>query len=535
MSVENFSGDGTADQPSIIYGFTDTADSSGLPNSIQDILSHTDTHDDDDADMHIRELSRSGWGQPGPSPGDVIERDSTKSTLDTRLPRLDLPGADGLKSDSCGNPMPAFACLNHDDDTDSDGCGKPVFVGESCYSPSCERDWPAAVKRTVVRQAGLLDAYSRILHHRTGEPVDQNHVVASLPSIVFDSDQPLKRAITVIKNILKHQWGIRGFAAIYHPYRIKKKFRADQYSHGGADGEGDMTWSDVLASDNPMQYLKFEPHIHLFFPAKRTQFSYSVVPGVYKESGWVFHRVEKPGEDNNTSVEDLEDLVHQMTYCYSHAGVYYTDDRDKFASRVKGDLATDVEYVDDAVKDQALAAFCHAAPKLLGVPFVNVANSTCDADVHRDSEIDSDGDDNDSAAVAAGDSDTDQLYRTIGGDAWPRDTLDVPVSSGSDNTAPSSTSTAVVTADAEPSEAASESDSDSPIVDDREECGGTIRPIHEAESRLDDAEWCSQAEYSAALRSAWQMWQDVTGGDEDHPWVTADEDVEYPEVTYPPD
>ena len=59
MSVENFDGDGLADQPSIIYSFeTDDAD-----------------------DIQIRELARSGFGSPDPSPYDVIERESTNPRL----------------------------------------------------------------------------------------------------------------------------------------------------------------------------------------------------------------------------------------------------------------------------------------------------------------------------------------------------------------------------------------------------------------------------------------------------------------------
>lgn len=56
MSVENFDGNGLADQPSTIYGYTDDQD-----------------------ELHIKELSRSGRGEPGPSPGDVINRETTNS------------------------------------------------------------------------------------------------------------------------------------------------------------------------------------------------------------------------------------------------------------------------------------------------------------------------------------------------------------------------------------------------------------------------------------------------------------------------
>lgn len=536
MSVENLDGDGLADQPSIIYGFNETATTGGLPDSAQALLDDTPVKHTDDGEVNIRELSRSGWAKPGPSPGDVIERESTKSTLDTRLPDLDLPGSGGLNRDDCGEDIPAFACLGGEDD--NEGCGKPIYVGRSCANPTCSRDWPAAVKDKVLRLAGKLDSYSRILHKRTGEPIHQNHVVASLPGLLVDSEMPVDRVYEILKTILKHQWGIEGFAAIYHPYRIKQEYRADQYSHGGADGEGDMTWSDVLSSDNPYQYLKFEPHFHLFFPAKQAQFDYSVVPGVYKDSGWVFHRIEKSGEDNHKSVEDLEDLVHQITYCFSHCGVndWYAD-RDELTSRMKGGLADDVEYVPDSTKDQVLAHFCEAAPKLLGTRFVNLNEATCDAEVssqpnHSHAECDSEETDdprshhplhdiwNPGAGLPSSSS--------SGSDPFPTDVFDPAYpSDGSSGERVSASATTSVSPEADTATLTASEDndtSDSPVTDDRERCGGTVKPIRQAESRLDDNEWCRQAEYVAGLRDAYAEWRRRTGGDEDLPWTAGDRD-----------
>ena len=541
MSVENLDGDGLADQPSIIYGFNETATTGGLPDSAQALLDDTPVKHTGDGEVNIRELSRSGWAKPGPSPGDVIERESTKSTLDTRLPDLDLPGSGGLNRDDCGEDIPAFACLDGEDD--NEGCGKPIYVGRTCANPTCSRDWPAAVKDKVLRLAGKLDSYSRILHKRTGEPIYQNHVVASLPGLLVDSEMPVDRVYEILKTILKYQWGIEGFAAIYHPYRIKQEHRADQYSHGGADGEGDMTWKDVLTSDDPKQYLKFEPHFHLFFPAKQAQFDYSVVPGVYKDSGWVFHRIEKSDEDNHKSVEDLEDLVHQITYCFSHCGVndWYAD-RDELTSRMKGELATDVEYVPESTKDEVLTHFCEAAPKLLGTRFVNLNEATCDAEVpsepdysHTDCECEgTDGGGSEHPLHDVWDSGGGSTASSSGSgaDSFPSDVFDARASSewasgdssGERNSVAASTSAAVKT-DVE-ALTASESDggSGAPITDSREPCGGALKPIRQAEPRLNDNEWCRQAEYVAGLRDAFEEWRRRTGGGEDLPWTDGDRD-----------
>lgn len=53
----------------------------------------------------IRELSRSGYGNLGPSPGDVIERETTKSNPTDSLPEVELPEQDALAQDDCDKDM----------------------------------------------------------------------------------------------------------------------------------------------------------------------------------------------------------------------------------------------------------------------------------------------------------------------------------------------------------------------------------------------------------------------------------------------
>lgn len=544
MSVENFDGNGLADQPSIIYGFDDLADTSGLPDAAQALLDDTHVEHTDSEDIEIRELSRSGYGEIGPSPGDVIERDSTKSTLDTRLPRLELPGQGGLRFDDCGEDIPAFACL--DGDGEDEGCGKPIYVGRTCASPTCARDWPAAVKDRVLRLAGKLDSYARILHKRTGKAIHQNHVVASLPGILVDSEMPVDRVYDILKTILKYRWGIEAFAAIYHPWRIKKEYRADQYSHGGAEGEGDMTWKDVLNSENPTQYLKFEPHFHLFFPSRQAQFDYSAVPGVYRDSGWVFHRIEKSDKEKSVSVDDLEDLVRQLTYCFSHAGVNdWHADRSELTARMKGELVTDVEYVPRQTKDEVLAGFCDAAPDLLGVRFTNLNEATCSAEVssqtpHTHSESGSEDVDGDYSNHPLHDVWNPGAglpsVSSAGGDPFQSDVFDVgapPAEGGDDSghvrvvSSMSSESRSVALTQSEDGAGGAGSDDaepESPIADSRERCGGVVKPIRQAESRLEDKEWCRQAEYVAGLREAFAEWRRRTDGGEDLPWTDGGSD-----------
>jgi hypothetical protein len=538
VSVENFDGNGLADQPSIIYSF------------------------DNDGETEIREISRAGDldASTPHSPGDVIERESTKSDPTDGLPVLDLPGDDGLQQDDCGKDIPAFACLSHDAD-DSDGCGKPVYVGRTCGSPACSRDWPAAVKRNVVSGAGKLEGNRRMLYarHDGGVNIDFNHVVASPPhSYQLDSDEPLERTLLIIKTFLEEHWAIDGFEAIYHPYRIKKQYRKDQYEHGGAKGEGDMTWKDVLSEDDPYQYIKFDPHFHLFFAAQRKAFDYFVAEALEEQSGWVFHRITKDDDDDNRSVKNLDDLVHQLTYCYSHAGVREVGPRDEFASRKKGELHNC--YIPDGAENETLAMFCDAAPKLLGVQFSNMNEATCQAEITEqgidEADTEADRSETPESTEGCGDSAEDHpLYdvwnpgtesttsTNSGGDPWPSGTLDAGESGLSDSemdswseNAPRNGSSAQSNTDdtsvsvergetaSQESEGDSSGGSVSPVEDAREPCGGNLRPMHEAGDYLDDPEWCSQAEYVSGLRDANAEWEALVEDESEKPWVDVDDD-----------
>lgn len=559
MSTDNFEGDGFADQPSIIYAFN--------------------------GGDEIREISRSGYGQPGPSPGDIIERESTRSNPTERLPELELPGRRGLKEEDCGDDYPAFACKD---------CGHPLYVGRTCQSPVCKRCWPAAVKEKAVRLAGKLEAFRKVLNsrHDYQRKFDFNHVVASLPDFLVDSEEPYERGILAVKTLLEKKWGIEGFAAIYHPYRIKKEYRTDQYDHGGAEGEGDMTWKEVLNSEDPEQYIKFEPHFHLFFPAVRCSFDYNVAEAVQDQSGWLFHRVTKSGEDNNISVRNLEDLIYQITYCFSHAGVHdKSAGRFEFASRMKGDLHNEVKYVQEEVEDKCLAIFCEAAPKLLGVRFSNISESTCDVEVSGEepgqkSESNDDGDPADSSETmsttnkrTADTRDTDQRTvdtgvgvpkfsedeKAIAGedsttganewkshsrhpllDVWHQDEQEAVsfqqnensrLSRPEDSTEPSEDDTdGADSPDLDSSNdltgSSNSSDSSGPSISGHmERCGGEIVTIAEAAGLLENNDWCQQAPHVSGLRTAVKEWKRRKDADQDLPWVHNDDDGDrHPEV-----
>lgn len=467
MSVSSITAGG--EQASIIYGF--------------------------DGGNEIRELYRAGRGE-------ILERESTKSNLSDRLPELPIPGTDGLQQPDCGEDIPAFACSD---------CGHPVYVGRTCGSPSCERCWQSAIKDKVTRLAGKLEGFRRKLYasHDGRKNIDFNHVVASLPEFVVDSTNPTERALKVLKTILENNWFIEGFTAVYHPYRIKQEYRADQYEHGGESGEGDMTWKDVLNADEPNEYTKFEPHFHLFFAAPRASFDYSVAEAVEDEAGWLFHRVTK-GAESNVSVEDLDDLVHQLTYCLSHAGVNeWHADRAELTTRMKGDLHNC--YAPEDVEDDVLASFCSAAPRLLGARFSNLSEATCSAELPKDDDAES----------------TEVWESELGVNvSSPRTSQSAPIAGGDGGGGSTSTDTATDAAtevdsvvDTKPSKP---STIDFESIDDA--CGGELKPMSKAKELLDDPGWCDAAPYADSLRQAANEWEDIDEGGK--PWSgSANEDV----------
>lgn len=506
MSVDNFDGDGSADQPSVIYAY--------------------------DRGNEIRELCRSGDFS-----GNVFKRESTRSNPTERLPELELPGSRGLKEDDCGEEIPVFACGE---------CGKPKYLGRCCASPTCERDWPAAVKRKATTLAGKLEALRRKIYadYDGQKNVDFNHIVASLPDFLVDSKKPVNRALLILKTLLEENWQIEGFAAIYHPYRIKTEYRKDQYEHDGEEGEGDMTWSDVLSSDNPEKYVQYSPHFHLFFPAVRRSFDYLVAQAVANKSGWVFHRITH--EDSNISVRDLEDLVRQVTYAFSHAGVNdWRADRSELTSAMKGQLHN--IWVAEDIKAKCKSHFCNAAPELLGSAFVNTDEMSCDAEIassessnriqERTKEPDQPihntlTDESESLVRNESQGEANESKPTEDGDAATSSEPDKSDTEGLEMGHQQSTSgdknatTVLETSSQEPGvvdttgEEDDKSDSTtSPFVDRRSGCGGELILMREAAELLNDSEWCSKAPHVSSLRTAVREWSQLTDGQDHQEWV----------------
>jgi hypothetical protein len=305
-----------------------------------------------------------------------------------------------------------------------------------------------------------------------------------------DSDgeqQTHDRALEIIKSLLRENWGIESFLSIYHEKRIKAEYRDDSFDHGGESGRGDMSWSDVLdkPADERDKYLKREPHFHLFMPTKRGQFDYSVTEAVENKTGWMFHRVEKEGEDEYRSVKNLEDLVRQMTYCLSHTMVNdWHADRNELTTRMKGKLHNC--YIPDGVEDEVLSYFVQCSQKLLGVKFEQHSGN-CDAEVDDRDGADTDSDDKHPLEDVWSDSSSPSPIMT--GANYESDILDLDAGGGGRGDLADQPATEVVPDYAQA------------------RCGGTVRPIREIAPKLDDDEWTAQAAHADTLAAAVEEWR----------------------------
>jgi hypothetical protein len=140
-------------------------------------------------------------------------------------------------------------------------------------------------------------------------------------------------------------------------------------------------------------------------------------------------------------------------------------------------------YAPQAAEDEALAAFCDAAPKLLGVTFSNIKSESCSEEVEQEETVTV------NATKATEDrpssDSTGELRETswdISSDNGFRDNSD---SEWSDSDSVSITTTTTTT-----------------TTSSKDSCGGTLVSIHNASELLEDDEWVEQAEYSEELRAA---------------------------------
>ena len=464
-----------ADQPGIVYRFDDG----------------------------IREISREGQGRIGPM--QIRKRESTQSDPDDPLPKLEIPGRRELQQPDCGEELPAFACEKH---------GHPIYIGRTCKSPVCRRCWAASVKDSAIQAAAKVEQ-QRYENYSGRNDIHAHHIVCSPPhGFAVDSEQPIERALLILKELLRENWGIDNFYAVYHPYRIKKEYRKDVYDHGGEKGEGEMRWKDVLNSDNWEEFVKFEPHFHVFCVSH--YFDKVVSEAVYKQSGWVFHRIERR---DKISVRNIEDLSRQITYTLSHCGVSVDETgKSEKITRYKGSIHNLTPHPEAVSK--ATKAVKEAAPKLLGVGFAD-SDGTCNHEISSNEECNHNHDLEDPRR--AGNPQVGWQKRSSSTSSSPDSK---PWGQWGDTTGWSSeisSSTSVDGRDQEDVDGRDQEDGEA------ETCDGKIIPIAQAAELLEDDDWREQADHVEGLEVAvreWKSWLEETneGADDHAPPPPGDDD-----------
>ncbi|WP_147465005.1 hypothetical protein [Halococcus sp. IIIV-5B] len=338
----------------------------------------------------------------------------------------------------------------------------------------------------------------------------QHHVVVSLPhSLRFDSDQPLKRAKELAKNLLAGV-DLDAGTLYYHPWRIAKAYRGDVAGH--SSGDGDLTWADILRrldSDSWSwdavrdEFLVFAPHFHAIGNSRFVQGG-AVTDAISEQTGIVIHRITK--KESSVSIYDKEDLCRATAYCRTHTGLRWDDDNEQFRAATWrfGETANLVpskgvrEEIDQVARD--------VSHDVLGVDF---RRSSCSAHVHPDGEPQDSPSEQEEpvwspepVSLFAGPTDD----RSLG----PSQTDFEP--SSADRLLPDGGSTWDETAGVSPSFLDDPTEAEGVPDDPKQEterCGGEMIPMMYAPQYLDDDDLRDEMPGRVeALERDYQLWQD---------------------------
>jgi hypothetical protein len=441
----------------------------------------------------------------------ITEVDRDAREFDAALPALPPPGT-GERYRDCGEEQPLLACPDHG----------TVDVHRTCRRSRCPRCWQSSVFQRALDADTAVEGLRRYRYASGVEKAKYHHVTLSLPpSLRFARSDPLDGGFKLAYRLLA-EVGVDAGYVVYHPWRIVAEYRGDVNGH--SSGEGDMTWSDVLAlveSDEwtwPAvrdEFLTYAPHFHAVVNATFVQGG-AVTEAVEEQTGVVIHRIT--GGDSSVSLGDLNALAATTAYAVSHAGLSYDDENDAYrvAARKFGEVAN----IDrrQAVEDDVDAALREVAPDVLGVEF---GSPRCDAET-VDTDALADHDHAPDAATADGGaasrSPVGRAERFDIDAGAPPDRadrggpLDLDATTG--NSGDYATGREVGHEDSWTASTGVAPDflDDPGEADDdlRERCGAKLVPIWAAEEWLDDDDWVADhdAETVADLRAALAAWED---------------------------
>jgi len=150
-------------------------------------------------------------------------------------------------SAGCGELTPGYICTG-------EKCGKVHYVIHKCRRRECPDCWEGWKEEATIKVIGrLLCDTSRKIHSRSRLV----HIILSPDDrTVPTSKEALNRKIRDgYKYILEH--GALGGAAVFHPFRTKKKVHKLAYEAGL------KYWEWVREQDNPWNWYYYSPHLHL--------------------------------------------------------------------------------------------------------------------------------------------------------------------------------------------------------------------------------------------------------------------------------
>lgn len=302
------------------------------------------------------------------------ETDSDHLTLmrKYRIEDLDLPSF-GEPDPDCGDYVPGslYFCPR---------CAATHEKRHICYRYDCPQHWPYAVRRRAAGSksgsgvAPQLDALRRYLNSYRNENQYYHHVVISPPDddLLFQVDDPMKRLVDVAREVMDHL-GIQGLVA-YHPRRGENEAPGEDDRGKWKDRIGEHTTKEALEEET-----RFSPHLHIVGVAPYVDIG--VTEEVERRTGWLIHRIAN--EKTGISIEDDEAMARAVTYSLSHAGIYDTENGERYlAAWMKG---PDVDRVTPTAKN---AERMKAIVNSVGEDTLGIAAPVLDCDREAPPELD---------------------------------------------------------------------------------------------------------------------------------------------------
>lgn len=398
---------------------------------------------------------------------DAIQRPQ-QARLDKRgsdgyLPEFGtLPGFGDAAYDDCREPIP-HCCSS---------CGKIIKIGKTCKRSTCGECAPSWIVDLVPLHVAKMDVAARKLSARLGGvSVKKHHLMFSPPDDwILRHDDPLKRTREVIYEILDI-FNAQGLVA-YHDYRGRN--------------EDDMgAWKQRMFSGRAFEgdvraELELSPHFHCPVVSPHVPGG-QITARVNNQTDWIVKRITQ--ESSNKSLDGMESVARALSYTLSHTPIDTSGRHNQAQFWSYGSLYRDEiteENIYDWKLDEADRATRSVVPTTLGIPAREIR---CEKRVDVAST--------DSISLLSERQSTSDDLDANGDDLIDNSTNDLDDEGSSDT---------------DDAAAGDEDEDEEDEITVKEKCKGSIIPIAEADSLLNDEDWVERCPRSDKVERAYRKW-----------------------------